>query len=110
MAPDDRSENRCGFLPQLTPVVKSPPGTSFIHKEPGRKYRLKLAQGSSKQHITGVPVQTSKFPSKVIILLEIREEVALFHLNFIYAISLGVSGCLEEKEEERKKISALQGR
>lgn len=98
------------WIPAPAHRVKSSPGTSFVHKEQGRKYRLKLAQGSSKQHITAVPVQTSKFPSKVIILLEIREEVALFHLNFIYAISPGMSGCLEEKEEERKKISALQGR
>lgn len=94
MALDDRFENRCEFLPQLTPVVKSSPGTSFIHKEQGRKYRLKLVQEQALASSTALLSQCKlgslpKFPSKVIILLEIREEIAWFHLKFTHAISPG---------------------
>lgn len=94
MASDDRFENRCEFLSQLTTVVKSSPGTSFIHKEQGRKYRLKLAQEQALASSTALLSQCKlgslpKFPSKVIFLLKIRERVAWFHLNFIHAISPG---------------------
>lgn len=60
MASNDRFENRCEFLPQLKPVVKSSPGTSFIHAEQGRKKKIKAGPRTdiSKQHIAAVPVQT----------------------------------------------------
>lgn len=94
MASEDRFENRCEFLPLLRPVVKSSPGTSFIHKEQGRKHRLKLAQEQALASSTPLLSQCKlgslpKFPSKVITLLEIREEVAWFHLKFTHAISPG---------------------
>lgn len=81
MASDDRFENRCEFLSLLTPVVKSSPGTSSIHKGQGRKYRLNLAQEQALASSTALLSQCilrslPKFPSKVIISVEIREKVA----------------------------------
>lgn len=81
MASADKFENGCEFLSPLTLVIKLYTGTGFIHKEQGRKWRLKLAQEQAPKSSTSLLIQCKlgslpQFPSKVIIFLEIREEVA----------------------------------
>ena len=94
MASADRFENGYEFLPLLMLVIKLSTGTGFVHKERGRKWRLKLAQEQAPTSSVSLLTQCKlgslpQFPSKVIIFLEIKEEVAWFHLNFIRAILPG---------------------